>query len=99
VDAFFAPVTFRALTYGLDFGDVGNVYADMLRKQPAMREWYEAGLAETWREQGHEDEILASGPYTADYRAVAIAAYIFAITPFSPSVGVLSFAASVRIAG
>jgi glutathione S-transferase len=70
VDAFFAPVTFRALTYGLDFGHVGNNYAEMLRKQPAMREWYEAGLAETWREQGHEDEILASGDITEDYRAV-----------------------------
>jgi glutathione S-transferase len=71
VDAFFAPVTFRALSYELDFGDVGNRYADMLRKQPAMREWYEAGLAETWREQAHEDEIAAAGEISADYRAVA----------------------------
>ncbi|EBV3599893.1 glutathione S-transferase family protein, partial [Salmonella enterica subsp. enterica serovar Virchow] len=40
VDAFFAPVTFRALTYGLDFGDAGNAYAAMIRDLPAMREWY-----------------------------------------------------------
>ena len=71
VDAFFAPVAFRALSYDLDFGDVGNRYAEILRKLPAMREWYKAGLAETWREQDHEYEILAAGEITADYRATA----------------------------
>lgn len=70
VDAFFAPVTFRALTYGLDFGDAGNAYADMIRDLPAMREWYEAGLAEIWRDTSHEEEVLASGKITEDLRAV-----------------------------
>ncbi len=65
----FAPVTFRALTYGLDFGAEGNRYAAMIRDLPAMRAWYEAGLAETWRDAAHEEEIGASGVITADLRA------------------------------
>jgi len=71
VDAFFGPVAFRALSYGLDFGEVGNRYVDMLRKQPAMRDWYDAGLAETWREQGHEDEVQAAGEIVEDLRATS----------------------------
>lgn len=70
VDAFFAPVTFRALSYGLDFGAAGNVYAAMIRDLPAMRSWYEAALAETWRDASHEDEILSFGKITQDLRAV-----------------------------
>ncbi|MET0575643.1 MAG: glutathione S-transferase family protein [Mesorhizobium sp.] len=69
VDAFFAPVTFRALVFGLDFGKRGNAYAQMIRDLPAMREWYDAALAETWREVGHENEIMASGDIVEDYRA------------------------------
>ena len=69
VDAMFAPVTFRALTYDLDFGPDGNRYAAMIRDLPAMRAWYEAGLAETWRDAAHEEEIGASGVITADLRA------------------------------
>lgn len=71
VDAFYAPVTFRALIYGLDFGVVGNRYADMVRQLPPMCEWYDAALKETWRDQAHDDEILAAGEITADYRATA----------------------------
>lgn len=71
VDAFFAPVTFCVLIFDLDFGNRANAYAEMIRALPAMREWYDAALAETWREAGHEDEIRASGDYIADYRAVA----------------------------
>lgn len=71
VDAFFVPVTFRALTYGLDFGSVGNDYAEMIRDLPAMRDWYVTALAEPFREQGHEDEILASGEVIEDLRASA----------------------------
>lgn len=71
VDAFFAPVTFRALTYGLDFGPAGNAYAEMIRDLPAMRDWYVAALDEPWREQGHEDEIQAAGEIIEDMRAGA----------------------------
>ncbi len=71
VDAFFCPVAFRAQTYGLDFGPAGAAYVDRLLALPAMREWYEAGIAETWREAGHEAEIRAAGEWTADLRATA----------------------------
>ena len=71
VDAMFAPVTFRALVYGLDFGAAGNAYAERLRALPAMRDWYDAALAETWREEGHEAEIAGVGEWTADFRAKA----------------------------
>jgi glutathione S-transferase len=37
--------------------------------EPAMRDWYAAGIAETWREPGHEAEIAESGTVTADLRA------------------------------
>jgi glutathione S-transferase len=37
--------------------------------EPAMRDWYAAGIAETWREPGHEAEIAAEGTVMADYRA------------------------------
>jgi glutathione S-transferase len=71
VDAFFAPVAFRAQSYGLSFGNVGDAYVKRLLDHPPMREWYEAGLAETWREAGHEDELKQFGTWTADLRAKA----------------------------
>lgn len=69
VDAFFAPVIFRAQTYALDFGGRTGEYIALMLEQPAMREWYEAALAETWRDQPHEDEVLAAGAITLDLRA------------------------------
>lgn len=71
VDGFFAPVVFRALTYGLDFGARANDYVALMLAQPAMRDWYDAALAETWRDQPHEDEVMASGTITQDLRARA----------------------------
>jgi glutathione S-transferase len=71
VDAFFAPVAFRAQTYGLEFpgedGAIAGAYAARLRELPAMRAWYEAALAETWREPGHEAEPV--GTWLEDLRA------------------------------
>jgi glutathione S-transferase len=34
-----------------------------------MQEWYAAGLAETWRDPEHEDEIRAVGAWREDLRA------------------------------
>lgn len=70
VDAFFAPVAFRAQTYGLSFSGGARDYLDRLLACAPMREWYEAALAETWREAGHEEEARQAGPWTADFRAV-----------------------------
>ena len=70
-DAFYCPVAFRIQTYGLKLPTVAAEYAQRLLALPAMKEWYEAGIAETFREDSHEVEISASGTWTADYRATA----------------------------
>lgn len=68
VDAFFAPVVFRALTYQLPLSAVAKHYADYVLALPAMVEWYEAGINEAWREPGHEQEALDAGTLLADLR-------------------------------
>ncbi len=68
VDAFYAPVAFRVRTYGLDVGR-GQAWVERALEHPAMREWEAAALAEPWREEGHEAEVLAAGEITADFRA------------------------------
>jgi glutathione S-transferase len=67
-DAFYAPVTFRLQTYDLPLSQAALGYAEFLLRHPAMREWYEAALAEPWREVSHEQEIAAAGAIMADYR-------------------------------
>jgi glutathione S-transferase len=67
-DAFFAPVAFRARTYGIDMGAAGQAWVDRVLAHPAMREWERQALAETWREEAHEAELAACGQVTADYR-------------------------------
>ena len=71
VDAFFAPVAFRAQTYNLPLSATAAAYRERLLALPAMREWYEAALQETWREPGHEAEVLGAGDLVADYRHTA----------------------------
>lgn len=71
VDAFFAPVVFRAQTYGLPLTEPAATYARHLLAMPAMQNWYQAALAETWREAAHEEEVSTSGVITADLRAVS----------------------------
>lgn len=67
VDAFFAPVAFRVRTYGLDVG-AGQQWVDHVLFHPAMQQWENAALAESWREESHELELAAAGEITADYR-------------------------------
>jgi glutathione S-transferase len=69
VDAYFAPVAFRAQSYGLTFEGAAADYPARLLGLPAMRDWYAAGLAETWREPDHEAETLAAGEIVEDFRA------------------------------
>ena len=71
VDAFFAPVAFRAQSYGLSFEGAAATYPAQLLSLPAMREWYAAGLAEIWREPDHEAEVHAAGTIIEDLRATA----------------------------
>jgi glutathione S-transferase len=67
VDAFFAPVAYRVRTYGLDVG-AGQAWVDHIIAHPAMQLWEAEALKETWREAGHEEELLSCGEITADYR-------------------------------
>lgn len=67
-DAFFAPVAFRAQSYGLDFGTEGDAYVERLRALPSMREWYDAALAEPFRDDEHDAEVLKYGAVTEDFR-------------------------------
>lgn len=74
VDAFYAPLAFRIQTYSEDgFGLSGSAlgYARRLLQLPPMVAWYEAALAETWRDEDHEAEVLAAGTVWADHRVDA----------------------------
>lgn len=71
VDAFFAPVVFRAQSYGLDFGGRAGEWVATMLDQPDMRAWYGDALAETWRDEPHEAEIARLAAVTADLRAGA----------------------------
>lgn len=70
LDAFYAPVAFRVRTYGLDVGPVAQRWVEHMLAHPAMRQWEQEALAETWREDSHEAEMGAAGRIVADYRAL-----------------------------
>jgi glutathione S-transferase len=53
----------------LPLSDPAAAYAGLLLGLDAMRDWYDAGLRETWRELGHEQEILEGGTITDDFRS------------------------------
>lgn len=69
VDAFFAPLAYRAQTYAPELSPVAAGYVQRLLELPAMGDWYEAALAETWRDEDHEAEVLAAGTVEQDFRA------------------------------
>ncbi len=68
VDAFYAPVAFRAQTYGQTLSAASQAYAQRLLALPAMQQWYQDALAETWRDQAHEADIRALGEIIRDDR-------------------------------
>ena len=68
VDAFFAPVVFRAQTYDLPLGAQAKAYMEAILKLPAMQDWYATALTETWREPGHEQEVMDAGKLLKDLR-------------------------------
>jgi glutathione S-transferase len=69
VDAFFAPVAFRVQTYGLALGAEARAYVERLLGLPSMKAWYASGLAETFRDPPHEEEMALVGRTTEDLRA------------------------------
>jgi glutathione S-transferase len=68
VDAFYAPVAFRVRTYGLQLSEDSAAYARRLLELAAMREWYEAALAEPWRDEEHEVEAMQGATLIEDLR-------------------------------
>jgi glutathione S-transferase len=68
VDAFYAPVAFRIQTFNLNLGDAAMAYAQRILNLDVMRDWYEAGLKETWRETEHDREAHEAGTLIADLR-------------------------------
>jgi glutathione S-transferase len=68
VDAFFAPVVFRAQTYGLDWSGAAREYQARALALPGMIAWYEAALAERFRDAPHEEAIDRWGRCTDDLR-------------------------------
>ena len=69
VDAFFAPVATRVRSYGLELPAASMAYVERLLALPPVQEWVHAGIAEHWRDAGHEAEMLALGEVTEDRRA------------------------------
>jgi glutathione S-transferase len=69
VDAYFAPVAFRIQSYELALNEPGRSYAQRSLTHPALRTWEAEALAETYRDEAHESEIMASGALLADLRA------------------------------
>ena len=69
VDAFFAPVAFRAQTYGLTLGSAGTGYVARLLDLDPMQDWYGAALKETFRDPPHEEEMSRMASVNEDLRA------------------------------
>jgi glutathione S-transferase len=72
VDAFYAPVAFRIQTYGLSLTTkFSQDYVERLLGLESMKDWYTAGMLETFRDQSHEQEIEAVGHIVSDVRATS----------------------------
>jgi glutathione S-transferase len=71
VDAFFAPVAYRVQSYGLPLSPEAAAYAERLLEVPAMRQWYAAALAESFRDAPHEADMLEAATVIEDLRAPA----------------------------
>jgi len=70
VDAFYAPVVYRFRTFGFQVKGHAKAWMDAMLTHPAMMQWEQEALAETWREQSHEDEIMNIALITEDHRAI-----------------------------
>lgn len=68
VDAFFCPVAYRVQSYGLELPAAAMDYVKRLLALPSMKRWYEAALAEPYRDHDHEVEIAAAGRIVEDLR-------------------------------
>jgi len=71
VDAFFAPVASRVVTYALPLPAQALAYVQRLLEAAAVKQWIADGIAETARDAAHEEEVLAQGVVIEDLRAPA----------------------------
>ncbi len=69
VDAFYAPIHFRAQTYSLALGAEARAYSQRMLALPEMAAWYSAGLAEDFRDVEHDEVVLTFGDIVEDLRA------------------------------
>ena len=68
IDAFFAPVVFRILTYNLNLNSEAHAYYNHMLSLEGMIQWQKAALKEDWRDLGHEKEVAQFGKVLADHR-------------------------------
>ena len=73
VDAFFCPVAFRVQSYGLQLPEPCMAYVKRLLALASMKRWYEAALAEPWRDEPHEEEMARAGAILQDLRREKVA--------------------------
>ena len=67
-DAMYAPIAFRAQTYGLDFGGAAQAYCQRLLGLASMQDWYRQGLAEDFRDIPHDEVVSNYGTILEDLR-------------------------------
>jgi glutathione S-transferase len=68
VDAFFCPVAFRVKGYGLELPPAPAAYVRRLLESEGMQRWFQAALAEPWRDVEHEKDIPRVGTVVEDLR-------------------------------
>lgn len=68
-DAFYAPVATRVQTWNLEVDAVSRGYVDRLLSHPAVKEWTDAGVRETFRDEGHDQECLTGADLLQDLRS------------------------------
>ncbi len=68
VDAFFAPVAFRWLSFGFELSDTSKAYCELLLNLDSMKEWEESALLEPWRDHDHEKDMANVGKVILDKR-------------------------------
>jgi glutathione S-transferase len=68
VDAFFTPVAFRVQSYNLTLDATSTAYNTRLLGLHSMRDWYASALAEKWRDEPHELDVLQVGRIVEDLR-------------------------------
>lgn len=73
VDAFYAPVAFRAQTYSPRLSAAASAWCSFILERPALQSWYCDALAEPWRDESHDEEARRFGQVEQDLRGAVAA--------------------------